>query len=170
MVVQVRVLGLALDEAGQHVLLVKPLGEPAGTGRMLPIWIGSLEATSIMVALQGTPVPRPLAHDLMRSLLEGAGAKVERVEISRIDEGTYYAEITLATVLGTRTVDARPSDAVALATRVGAPIWVADEVMEEASIPDMTTAEDEDQLPDEEERVDEFKRFLNDVDPDDFRG
>ena len=75
MVVQVRVLGLALDEAGQHVLLVKPLGEPPGTGRMLPIWIGSLEATSIMVALQGTPVPRPLAHDLMRSLLEGAGPR-----------------------------------------------------------------------------------------------
>ena len=95
MVVQVRVLGLALDEAGQHVLLVKPLGEPPGTGRMLPIWIGSLEATSIMVALQGTPVPRPLAHDLMRSLLQGAGAEVERVEVTRIDEGTYYAEITL---------------------------------------------------------------------------
>ena len=74
------------------------------------------------------------------------------------------------TVLGTRTVDARPSDAVALATRVGAPIWVADDVMEEAGIPDLTPADDEEELPDEEERVDEFKRFLNDVDPEDFRG
>ena len=163
-VVQVRVLGLALDEAGQHVLLIKPIGEPTGSGRMLPIWIGALEATSIMVALQGTPVPRPLAHDLMRSLLEGANAQVQSVEVTRIDDGTYYAEITLDTAQGIRIVDARPSDAVALATRVGAPIWVADDVMEEAGVPDMTEDEDED------ERVDEFKQFLNDVDPDDFRG
>ena len=164
MAVQARVAGLALDEIGQHVLLIKPLGELPGVGKMLPIWIGSLEATSIMVALQGTPVPRPLAHDLMRSLLAGAGADVERVEITRIEDGTYYAEITLETALGTRVIDARPSDAVALASRVGASIWVAEEVLDEAGVPDVTTDEEE------EERVDEFKQFLNEVDPDDFRG
>ena len=109
----------------------------------------------------------------LRSLLEGAGAEVDRVEVTRIDDGTYYAEITLSTALGSRFVDARPSDAVALASRVGASIWVADAVLAEAGVPDITTDDDEDVrggTMDEEARVDEFKRFLNEVDPDDFRG
>ncbi|HWI30144.1 MAG TPA: bifunctional nuclease family protein [Microbacterium sp.] len=162
--VQVRVAAVALDETRQHVLLVKPVDALPGEGKVLPVWIGTMEATSILVAVQGAPVPRPLAHDLMRSLLESVGASVERIEITRLEEGTYYAEITLATAAGTRVIDARPSDAVALASRVGAPMWVADEVMEEAGVPDITVDEDE------EQRVDEFKHFLDDVDPEDFRG
>lgn len=163
--VQVRVAGLALDQSGQHVLLIKPLNDVPGAGEMLPIWIGELEATSILMAVEGATPPRPLAHDLMRSLLESTNARVDRVEITRIEEGTFFAEITVDTEHGSRVIDARPSDAVALATRTGATLWVADDVMDEAGVPDLIADEE-----DTEESIDEFKRFLNDVDPDDFRG
>ena len=171
----VRVAGVALDPTGQHVILLKPIGELAGEGRLLPIWIGAQEATSILVAVEGADVPRPLAHDLMRSLLDSVGASVTGVAVTRIDEGTFFAEVTLSTALGERVIDARPSDAVALASRVDAPIWVADAVMADAGVLDTVTeaeTDDADDVPDEvaRERLDEFKRFLDDVDPDDFRG
>ncbi len=162
--VQVRVAGVALDASGQHVLLLKPIDAIPGEGMLLPIWIGGLEATSILVAVEKAPVPRPLAHDLMRTLIETLGADVTRVEVTRIDDGTFYAEITLSTALGERVVDARPSDAVALASRVGAGIWVAEAVMEDAGVPDVLTETDS------AERLDEFKRFLDDVEPEDFEG
>ncbi|WP_127476627.1 bifunctional nuclease family protein [Microbacterium sulfonylureivorans] len=162
--VQVRVAGVALDASGQHVVLLKPIDEIPGDGQVLPIWIGQLEATSILVAVEKAPVPRPLAHDLMRELISALGAEVTRVEVTRIDDGTFYAEITMATALGDRVVDARPSDAVALATRVGAGIWVADAVMAEAGVPDVLTETDA------AEKLDEFKRFLDDVEPEDFEG
>ncbi len=172
----VRVAGVALDPTGQHVILLKPIGELAGEGRLLPIWIGAQEATSILVAVEGADVPRPLAHDLMRSLLDSVGASVTGVAVTRIDEGTFFAEVTLSTALGERVIDARPSDAVALASRVDAPIWVADAVMADAGVLDTVTEAETDEaaddVPDEvaRERLDEFKRFLDDVDPDDFRG
>ena len=162
--VQVRVAGVALDASGQHVLLLKPIDEIPGVGMLLPIWIGGLEATSILVAVEQAPVPRPLAHDLMRSLIEELGAQVTRVEVTRIDDGTFYAEITLSTAFGDRVIDARPSDAVALASRVGAELWVADAVMEDAGVPDVLTETDVG------ERLDEFKKFLDDVEPEDFEG
>lgn len=168
--VQVRVAGIGMDQAGQHVVLLKPLDELSGEGRVLPIWIGALEATSIMIAIDGTPVPRPLTHDLMRSLLETVGADVRRVDVTKLEDGTFYAEITLDTAAGARIVDARPSDAVALASRVDAEIWVADAVLADAGVPDMTGDSQDDETVDEEQSLDEFKRFLNDVDPDDFRG
>lgn len=188
--VDVRVAGVAMDAAGQHVILLKPHDELPGEGRILPIWIGAQEATSILVAIEGAETPRPLAHDLMRAMIETLGAVVEGVEITRIDDGTFYAEVSLRPAgsagAGIVRVDARPSDAVALACRVGAGIRVADAVLWEAGIPDTVTgegdAEDEDdpersaesgQAPldpeETEERVDEFKRFLDGVDPDDFR-
>lgn len=162
--VQVRVAGVALDASGQHVLLLKPVDQIPGDGLVLPIWIGQLEATSILVAVENAEVPRPLAHDLMRSMLIALGAEVGRVEVTRIDDGTFFAEILLTTALGDRIIDARPSDAVALASRVGAPMWVADEVMTEAGVPDVLTETDA------SERLDEFKRFLDDVEPEDFEG
>ncbi|KQZ83122.1 hypothetical protein ASD56_12375 [Microbacterium sp. Root166] len=160
--VQVRVAGVALDASGQHVVLLKPIDEIPGDGQVLPIWIGQLEATSILVAIERAPVPRPLAHDLMRSLLGALEGEVTRVEVTRIDDGTFYAEITLVTASGVKVVDARPSDAVALASRVGAGIWVADAVIAEAGVPDVLTEVDA------AERLDEFKRFLDDVEPEDF--
>jgi bifunctional DNase/RNase len=155
--VQVRVAGVALDASGQHVILLKPIDEIPGEGLLLPIWIGQLEATSILVAIEHAPVPRPMAHDLMLTMLETLGA-----EVTRIEEGTFYAEITLLAASGVHVVDARPSDAVALASRLGAAIWVADAVMEDAGVPDVLTETDA------AESIDEFKKFLDDAEPEDF--
>jgi bifunctional DNase/RNase len=160
--VQVRVAGVALDASGQHVLLLKPVDQIPGDGLVLPIWIGQLEATSILVAVENADVPRPLAHDLMGLMLTALDASATRVEVTRIEDGTFFAEITLSTALGDRIVDARPSDAIALASRVGAPMWVADEVLAEAGVPDVLTETDA------SERLDEFKRFLDEVEPEDF--
>jgi bifunctional DNase/RNase len=155
--VQVRVLGVALDAAEQHVILLKPLADPDDGGRVLPVWIGAQEATSILLAVEGAAAPRPLAHDLMVSLLATLEGSVDRVEVTRIEEGTYYAEITLETPHGVRVIDARPSDAIALAARTSATIWVADDVLDRGE-------------EDAEEEVEEFRRFLDDVDPEDFQG
>jgi len=167
--VQVRVLGIALDAARQHIVLLKPLFDDGGPARVLPIWIGTQEATSILIAISGEHAPRPLSHDLMTSMLHLLGAEVQQVEITRIESGTFFAEITLSTPGGIRVVDARPSDAVALAVRVDAPIHVADDVLADAGIPaemaDLHAEEEQD-----EAKVDEFKRFLEDVDPEDFQG
>ncbi|GAA1963454.1 bifunctional nuclease family protein [Microbacterium deminutum] len=162
--VQVRVAGVALDASGQHVILLKPIDEIPGEGMLLPIWIGQLESTSILVAVERAPVPRPMAHDLMVSIIESLGAEVSRIEVTRIEEGTFYAEITLSSPLGVRVVDARPSDSVALASRIGAPIWVADAVMEDAGVPDVLTETDA------AESLDEFKKFLDEAEPEDFEG
>ena len=132
---------------------------------MLPIWIGAQEATSILIAVEGEHAPRPLSHDLITTLFGAVGAKVDRVEVTRIDEGTFYAELTLTTPTGPQVLDARPSDAVALAVRADAPIFVAEEVLDDAGIP----AEMAD-LRDDEEKLDEFKHFLDEVDPEDFQG
>jgi uncharacterized protein len=163
--VQVRVLGVALDAAGQHIILLKPMLEEPGAGRVLPIWIGVQEATSILLAITGEQAPRPLTHDLMKTLLDTVHAHVERVEVTRIEDGTFYAEITLATPAGRTVLDARPSDAVALAVRTKAVLFVADEMLDEAGIPAEIVESRSD-----EEKLDEFKRFLDDVDPEDFQG
>ena len=104
--------------------------------------------------------------DLGEESLETVGAEVERVEVTKIEGGTFYAEITLQTQYGRRVLDARPSDSIALAARVDAPIWVADEVLAEAGIADETEGSHED----EEAKLAEFKRFLEEVDPEDFHG
>jgi bifunctional DNase/RNase len=162
--VQVRVVGVGVASGAQHLILLKPLLEEPGTGMMLPIWIGAQEATSIFMAVEGAEPPRPLSHDLMKRLLEVLGAVVERVDVTRIEDGIFYAEITLGTRDGQRIIDARPSDAIALAARTESPIWVADEVLEEAGIADET----EQNADAEEEKVAEFREFLEEIDPEDF--
>lgn len=162
--VQVRVAGVALDSLGQHVIVLKPIENPAQNGSVVPIWIGAQEASSILVAVERAATPRPLAHDLMTAMLEELQARVSRVEVTRITDGTFYAEITLVRGTSVHVIDARPSDAIALAARAQAPIWVADAVIEEAGIPDFLEEDDV------ERSVDEFTRFLDEVDPEDFRG
>ncbi|WP_411721472.1 bifunctional nuclease family protein [Mycetocola sp.] len=164
--VQVRIVGVALDSRGQPLILLKPLTEADGE-RMLPIWIGAQEATSILIAVEGAEAPRPLSHDLMKTLLEAVGATVERVDVTKIEDGTFYAEITLRTREGALAIDSRPSDAIAIAARVDAPIWVNDEVLEEAGIVDEGDRTDPEE---QEERLDEFRKFLDEVDPEDFQG
>lgn len=164
--VQVRVAGVAIDVRGQHVVLLKPIHEEPGEGLVLPIWIGSAESTSILIAIEGATPPRPLGHDLMAVLLDATGSTVERVEVTRIEDGTYFAELTVRTPDETVIIDCRPSDAIALGSRLEAPLWVADEVLEASGVADEFTGDDQD----DDERVEEFRRFLDQVDPDDFQG
>lgn len=165
--IRVRVVGVALDPAQQHVILLKPVDVESHGDRVLPVWIGPQEAMSILVAIEGSGSPRPLAHDLMTAMLGELSASVDRVEVTHLDEGTFHARVVLNTPVGPRTFDARPSDAIALAARADAAILVAEAVFAEAGVPDeaveLETAADED-------RVEEFRRFLDDVDPEDFQG
>ncbi len=127
--------------------------------RYLPIWIGVNEAQAIAIALQGIPTPRPMTHDLMKSLLDEVGVAVERISITELRDGIFYALVHMARN-GTRfEVSSRPSDAIALAVRSGVSIFAAEEVLAEASI----------DVPDEEEQeVEKFREFLDQVSPDDF--
>lgn len=161
---QVRIASLALDpRTNQPVVLLKPLEEEPGEGCLLPIWIGHPEATAILLALEGVETPRPMTHDLMLSLLGSLETLVERVEITRVDEGTFYAAIILRGEERSRAVDARPSDSIALAIRAGAPIYVSDEVLDSAGVPDESISE-----VDEEAELEAFRDFLDHVDPADF--
>lgn len=131
-------------------------------GRYVPIWVGAVEATAIAYAQQGIVPPRPLTHDLLRTVIETLGHTVEQVRITALSEGVFYAVIALS---GGVEIEARPSDAIALALRTEAPIVGAEAVLDEAGI----------ELPDEEaepasaeEEVQQFREFLDHVSPEDF--
>ncbi|MEI6503724.1 MAG: bifunctional nuclease family protein [Armatimonadota bacterium] len=102
--------------------------------RLLPIWIGPFEANAIALELQGKTYPRPLTHDLLRSVIEALGYAVTQVSVTRLEAGTFYAELTLQGEGRTVQIDARPSDALALALRTGASIFVAEDVLAENQI------------------------------------
>lgn len=158
---RVRILTMAVDSEGKPVVVLKPVDQTAGHGLLLPIWIGPMETAAILVALGAADAPpRPLTYDLLVNLLTACEAEVERVEVTELVERTFHAAVTLRTPAGTRVVDARPSDSIALALRVDAPILVADEVLIAAGIPDTSETEQE---------VAEFSEFLDQVDPEDFR-
>lgn len=164
--IQVRIASLAVDpRSNQPVLLLRPLDEP-GPARILPIWIGHPEATAILLAIEGVETPRPMTHDLLAGVIEAMESYVERIEITRVDEGTFYAAIIIRGEERTRAVDARPSDSIALAVRAGSPIFVAEDVFEAAAVID----EDADVAIDEDAEIEEFRRFLDGVDPEDFQG
>jgi bifunctional DNase/RNase len=127
--------------------------------RYLPIWIGVNEAQAIAIALQGIPTPRPMTHDLMKSLLDEVGVNVERISITELRDGIFYATVHMSKNGSSFEVSSRPSDAIALAVRSSVPIYAAEEVLAEASI----------DVPDEEEQeVEKFREFLDQVSPDDF--
>ncbi len=130
--------------------------------RHLPIFIGPPEATAIVYALQGMETPRPLTHDLFKSVLDELAARMERVVITELHEGTFYAEIEIVQNGETHRISSRPSDAIALAVRAEAPIFADDRVIEESAI------EFEGEEVNEEEIVDEFRKFLDQVTPDEF--
>jgi bifunctional DNase/RNase len=128
--------------------------------RYLPIWVGAVEATAIAYAQQGVVPPRPLTHDLMLDLLDALGATVSQVRITALEDGVFYAVIAFESGLE---VQARPSDAIALALRGEIPIVGAETVLDEAGIEIPDEAE-----PVEEDQVEKFREFLDQVTPEDF--
>jgi len=138
------------------------LRETDGDRRVLPIFIGGPEATAIAYALEKIATPRPMTHDLMKTLLDDLGASIDRIVVTDLSEGTFYAELHLSRNGDTYQVSSRPSDAIALAVRMGTPIFAEESVLDEAGY----TVGEEDE--DEEEVVEEFRRFIEDVNPEDF--
>ena len=153
------IYGVSFDLVGkQPIVLLKT----ADGNKFLPIWIGHPEAAAILMKLQSQAPPRPMTHDLLSDMLEQLGAQVIRITVTELRENTFYAQITVAQDGAEIEVDSRPSDAIALAIRAEAPIFAANQVIEESAI------EFEGEDVNEEEIVDEFKKFLDRVTPDEF--
>ena len=153
------IYGVSFDMVGkQPIVLLKT----AEGNKFLPIWIGHPEAAAILMKLQGANTPRPMTHDLFTDMLEKLEARVLRIAVTELRENTFYAVVTVG-VDGTEIeIDSRPSDAIALAVRADAPIFADDSVIDESAI------EFEHEDVNEEEVVEEFKKFLDEVKPDDF--
>src|SRR5437868_4147951 len=144
--VEMTIYGVSFDLVGkQPIVLLKT----AEGNRYLPIWIGHPEAAAILTKLQGATVPRPLTHDLLVNMLGELDVEIVRVTVTELRENTFHASITIAQNGNEVEIDSRSSDAIAVAVRAHAPIFAADEV-------------------NEEEIVDEFKRFLDRVSAEDF--
>ena len=154
------IYGVSFDMVGkQPIVLLKT----ADGNKFLPIWIGHPEAAAILMRLQGASTPRPMTHDLVSEMLAQLDAKVVRIAVTELRENTFYAVITVSVDGSEIEVDSRPSDAIALAVRAEAPIFAADSVIEESAI------EFEHEDVNEEEVVEEFKKFLDEVKPEDFQ-
>jgi uncharacterized protein len=153
------IYGVSFDMVGkQPIVLLKT----AEGNKFLPIWIGHPEAAAILMKLQGANTPRPMTHDLLTDMLEKLEARVIRIAVTELRENTFYAVVTVAVDGSEIEIDSRPSDAIALAVRSDAPIYADDSVIEESAI------EFEHEDVNEEEVVEEFKKFLDEVKPEDF--
>src|SRR3954468_21107731 len=146
------------------------LQETGGARRTLPIFIGAPEATAIAYAMQNVVVQRPLTHDLLRDLLLELGVRLDAVVITELRESTFYAELRMTTQGRSHTVSSRPSDGIALAARLGTPIYVEDALLdaEGVIIPPDDADEVEDEPENADELVDEFRQFIEGVKPEDF--
>ena len=131
-----------------------------GGDRYLPIWIGTPEATAIAMAHDGIQTKRPLTHDLVTSLMEMLGARVDSVIVTELRGGTFYADITVTVGDETHQISSRPSDAVAIAVRADAPLFADKALLEEAGV-HIQDEQDEDE-------IEKFKEFLDRIDPTDF--
>jgi uncharacterized protein len=150
---EVDVVGVRVEmPSNQPIVLLR---ESSGD-RYLPIWVGAVEATAIAFAQQGVVPPRPLTHDLLKDVLSATGHELVEVQITEVRDGVFYATLVLGEGIE---VSARPSDSIALALRTGSRIVCSEEVLEEAGldVPD-----------DQEEEVERFREFLDQISPEDF--
>lgn len=154
--IELQLVGVRIElPSNQPIVLLK---ETTGD-RYLPIWIGAQEATAIAFGMQGIQTPRPLTHDLLRDVLRETNIEVEKIVISELVDQTFYATIHTRTNGAQAEISSRPSDAIALAVRLGTTIYAAEDVLDQAGI----------ELKDEEEsEVEKFREFLDQVTPEDF--
>ena len=155
---EMKVMGIALDtRTGSPIVVLHDLDNR----KALPIWIGSAEASAIIRTIENLKVSRPMTHDLIIEVIKKTGYRVDRIEITDVNDDTYYASIFLTDKEGNETeIDARPSDAIAVAMRVDAPIYVAPAVLADGAI-------SSDAAKDAEE-AEEFKSFIQSIKPSDF--
>src|SRR5581483_2890642 len=156
-------------QSNTPVVLLQEMG---ASRRTLPIFIGAPEATAIAYAMQNVVVQRPLTHDLMRDILLDLSVRVDAVVITELRESTFYAEIRMTANGRSHVVSSRPSDGIALAARLGTPIYVEDALLDAEGV--VIPAEDDaeegsgDEPENAEELVDEFRSFIESVRPEDF--
>ncbi len=150
------VRGIALDPiTNMPIIILKDVEER----KALPIWVGIFEANAIALELEKVSTPRPMTHDLMRSILEGLGVSVRQVIINDLKDNTFFAVIELARNGTAINIDSRPSDAIALALRVNAPIFVTEQVVAQAKSVEIS---------EEKEETDKWKEWLEHLKPEDF--
>ena len=162
--VEMKVKQLALDPLSNMPMIVLRDEEEK---RSLPIWVGLAEANAIALELEKIPTARPMTHDLIRNILESVGARVSKVVVNDLKENTFYAIIHLRLGANDLTVDSRPSDAIALALRVDAPIYVDEEVLNKAESVEVKVAKEPESTgkPDDPARI---KEWLESIKPGDF--
>ncbi len=155
--IPVEVVGVRIEmPSNQPIVLLK---EISGT-RYLPIWVGTAEATAIAFSQQGLKPQRPLTHDLLVNILASEKIRLRSVHLTELRDGVFYSDLVLVNENGDeQKVSSRPSDAVALAVRVEAPILATNELFEEAGISIPEQGEDE---------IEKFKEFLDEISPEDF--
>lgn len=160
--ISMEVVGVRVEmPSNQPIVLLK---ESDGL-RFLPIWVGASEATAIAFVQQGVQAPRPLTHDLLTDVIEALDAVLTSVHITKIDKGVFFAELNLRTSAGVVLhVSARPSDAIALALRTHSNILATSQLLEEAGIDIPVEGGEENQ------EVERFRAFLDEINPDDFAG
>jgi bifunctional DNase/RNase len=161
--IEVRVAHLGLDRTTNTPVVI--LQEQGGE-RVLPIWIGPAEASAIAMELAGMKFARPLTHDLLKQVIVGLGADLRKVIITQVKDNTYYAELHIYRGDAVINIDARPSDSIAVALRLKAPIFTSDELLEKTTIDtsELTTTETGPQPLD----ADALKHYLQNLDPEDF--
>ncbi len=154
--IEMIVHGVTLDPVSQMPIVVLKARDNEEV--VLPIWIGAFEANGIAMKLQNVEPPRPMTYDLLRNIITDLGGVVERVIINDLRDSTYYAEIYIVHGNSTMVVDSRPSDAINLALRFDAPIFVVEEVLEKSRVPE----------PEEDEEKRQLKEWLDNIRPEDF--
>ena len=156
---QMKVTGLVMDpQSNTPILVLKDIEDET----TLPIWIGLLEATAIATELENIQFPRPMTHDLIRTLFDHLDVKVERIEVCDLRNNTYYALIHIRNGENASTIDSRPSDAIAIALRTNAPIFVNDEVISKY------LKSDEAKASFDEKNKEQWAEMLDNLDPSDF--
>jgi bifunctional DNase/RNase len=162
MFLEMKVRGLALDPLSNMPIIILKDEEDK---RSLPIWVGIFEANAIALELEKIATPRPMTHDLIKSILETVEARVVKVVVTDLKENTFYAVLHLQLGETEYTVDSRPSDAIALALRVAAPIYVDEEVVRKAKTLEVATKDAEPVKADDPDRI---KEWLGSIKPEDF--
>lgn len=160
---EMELVGVRVDMPSNTPVML--LRELEGDRRLLAIMIGGPEAQAIAFALDGVETRRPLTHDLIALLLDELGAHLDRIVISALRDDVYYADLHLQVGDQAHVVSARPSDAMAIAVRVGTPVFADEAVLAEAGYVDVPDDED---LEDDDEVVEEFREFIDQVNPEDF--
>ncbi|HZX61425.1 MAG TPA: bifunctional nuclease family protein [Candidatus Methylomirabilis sp.] len=156
MLIRMTVRGIALDPiTNMPIIILKDLEEK----RALPIWVGIFEANAIALELEKIATPRPMTHDLIKNILDGLGATVQQIVVNDLKDNTFFAVIEVSYNGNTVNIDARPSDAIALALRVNAPILVTEKVVSKAKSMDIA---------EEKEETDRWKEWLENLKPEDF--